>query len=93
MTTQQLILISLAAIVLVSCGEEQVDAFYYPNKNNLTIHEFFPNVGSVDNCRAVVSQAAAKRNDANLIRGDYECCVGPTGEKLGEITICKETVK
>lgn len=78
---------------LTGCGSEQVDAYYYPNKNDLTRHEFFPNVGSLESCRAVVVQAAAKRSDPNLLRGDYECCLGPTGDKLGEISVCRDTVK
>jgi hypothetical protein len=80
-------------LLLSACGQEQVDAFYYPNKGDLTVHEFFPNVGSVENCREVVKQAATKRNDPNFEFGDYECGLGPTGEKSGEIKIYRETTK
>jgi hypothetical protein len=83
----------LTVICLAGCKESQVDAFYYPNKNDLTKHEFFSNVGSVENCRAIVQQAAARRNDPGLQRGDYECGVDPTGEDFGEIKVYKDTVK
>lgn len=84
---------AFVAASLFGCGSDQVDAFYYPNKNDLTKHEFFPNVGSVDNCRTVVIQAAAKHNDPQMARGDYECGVGPTGENFGDIAVYKDTVK
>jgi hypothetical protein len=89
----KVLLLLISLLVLSACGQEQVDAFYYPNKEDLTNHEFFPNVGSLENCREVVRQAAAKRNDPNFEIGDYECGVGPNGDKLGEIKIYRETTK
>ena len=86
-------LLMSVSVFSTGCGEDVVNAYYYPNKNNLTYHQLFANVGSVENCRLVVRDAAAKRGDPDLVRGDYECCVNPTGEKLGEITICNETVR
>jgi hypothetical protein len=83
----------LVAASMFGCGPEQVDGFYYPDKGDLTVHEFFPNVGNVENCRTIVMQAAARRGDPQLLRGDYECGVGPTGEKSGEIMVYRDTVK
>jgi hypothetical protein len=80
-----------AGLLLTACGEDQVDAVYYPDKNNLTKHQFFPNVGTVENCQVVVFQAASKNNDPNLERGDYECGVGPTGDSVGDVKVYKET--
>lgn len=74
------------------CGERQVDAYYYPDRSNLSVYEVEYNVGSLDACRDWVYTQAAKNNDPNLSRGDYECGVGP-GEKLGSLTIYDETVR
>jgi hypothetical protein len=71
----------------------QVDAFYYPDRNDLTVHEVFLDVGSVQGCRDAVFTAAARHGDANLERGDYECGVGPTGDDFGGMKVYQETVK
>jgi hypothetical protein len=55
---------------------EQVDAFYYPDRNNLLSDERHLNVGSVEACRAWVSSRAAARGDPSIALGDYECGVG-----------------
>ena len=55
---------------------ESVDAFYYPDKNNPTISIGNPDVGGLAQCRTWASSAAAKQNDPQLARGDYECGVG-----------------
>jgi hypothetical protein len=70
---------------------EEVDAFYYSNRNNLTIEMRRHNVGSVENCRAWVYQQAAAKGDPNLTRGDYECGVGYQRD-LGSIKIYRITV-
>lgn len=71
---------------------DQIDAFYYPNRNDLSRYEVFHDVGSLDECRRVVSAAAIRRHDPQLRRGDYECGIGPSG-KFGDLTVYKETVK
>lgn len=82
------------SIGLSGCWEQpQVDAYYYPDKSDLSKFEVFSNVGSVDNCRKMVFQAAARNNDQRMQRGDYECGVDPTGKKLGEVTVYKSTEK
>jgi len=55
---------------------EAVDAFYYPDKNNPTVSIGNPDVGGLAQCRTWASSAAAKQNDPQLERGDYECGVG-----------------
>ena len=55
---------------------EAVDAFYYPDKNNPTISIGNPDVGGLAQCRTWASSAAAKQNDPQLDRGDYERGVG-----------------
>ncbi len=71
---------------------DQIDAFYYPNKSDLSQYEVHRDVGSVDECRRLVNNAAFNNGDPGLRRGDYECGIGPTG-MLGDITVYKETVK
>ena len=80
-------------VLITGCKQQQVDAFYYPDRNDLTSHEFFPNVGSIDACRKVVYQAAARNNDPLMKAGDYECGINPTGRKFGDITIYETTEK
>lgn len=72
---------------------QQVDAFYYPDRQDLTVYELIVDVGSVEGCRDAVLSAAAKMGDPNLQRGDYECGVGPTGEEFGGMRVYEETVK
>jgi hypothetical protein len=55
---------------------EGVDAFYYPDKSNLTVSINNRDVGGLAQCRIWVSSAAVKQNDPQLERGDYECGVG-----------------
>jgi len=70
----------------------QVDAFYYPDRNDLQVYEEYLDVGSIDDCRKIVFEAAARNNDADMERGDYECGVGPTGSYDG-IRVYEETLK
>jgi hypothetical protein len=67
----------------------QVDAFYYPNRANLSEHVEFLDVGSVDQCRKIVFMAAAENEDPQMRLGDYECGVGP----MGHSGVYRETVK
>ena len=70
----------------------QVDAFYYPDRGNLTEHVEWLDVGSVEECRLIVFKAAAENGDPNMQLGDYECGVGPTGT-FGDLKVYKETVR
>ncbi|KAA0970322.1 hypothetical protein FPY71_07295 [Aureimonas fodinaquatilis] len=57
---------------------EQVDAYLYPSRSDLTVFKSFDDVGSVEACRSVVYNAAsAFYKDPRLLNGDYECGVGP----------------
>lgn len=55
---------------------ERVDAFYYPDRNNLEKFKQHSNVGGVEKCRAWVIDKAAENEDPYMQRGDYECGVG-----------------
>jgi len=71
---------------------EEVDAFYYPDKSNLSIVHSSKGLESVDECRRWVSNAANENNDPNLERGDYECGVGFL-EYFGELRVYRKTVR
>lgn len=71
---------------------EGVDAFYYPDRSRLSVHEQRLDVGSLDVCRRWAYAAAAAKNDPRLQRGDYECSVGfmrelGDGMKVYRITV------
>ena len=85
--------LSVTTLLLSACKDERVDAFYYPNKADLTVHEFIGDVGSFEGCIDAVYAAAAARNDPNMLRGDYECGIAPTGETFGSVAVYRETRK
>ncbi len=84
--------IALSALVLASCSPketvanlfyandaapwETVDAFYYPDRADLTISQSRMGLVDIAGCRDVVRSMAALNNDPQLLRGDYECGVG-----------------
>jgi hypothetical protein len=55
---------------------ETVDAFYYPNRSDLTrdVRKF--DLDNVDGCRSWVNVQAHAHNDPWITQGDYECGVG-----------------
>ena len=71
---------------------ETVDAFYYPDRNDLTQFQQTTDLVSVDDCRAWVSSAAALNGDPSLFRGDYECGIEVV-DSLGSISVYRNTVR
>ena len=71
---------------------EGVDAFYYPNRNNLTQSERQMNVGSLEGCRSWVARAASLKNDPQIRLGDYECGVGYLRD-LGDLRVYRITTR
>jgi hypothetical protein len=55
---------------------ESVDAFYYPDKSNLSVSLENHDVGGLAQCRTWVYSVARKQKDPQLERGDYHCRVG-----------------
>jgi len=55
---------------------ETVDAFYYPDKNDLS--KALKNIGlqNIQSCRTWVRAKAEHEGDLALQRGDYECGLG-----------------
>lgn len=54
---------------------ETVDAYYYPNRNNLHHYEEMLGLPSVEHCREWVRAVAAINGDSALARGGYECAI------------------
>ncbi len=54
---------------------ETVDAYYYPNRNDLSQHQKMTGLSSVEDCRNWVRSVAARNGDSGVLRGDYECAI------------------
>ena len=88
MTVRALALV-LAAAALSGCNE-QVDAFYYPDRTDLTVFVARYDVGTVEACRDWVHAEAERRGDPGMRRSDYECGIGPRDRNVG-FTVYRET--
>lgn len=71
---------------------EDVNAFYYPDKNDLTVDVRSLGVGSLEACRDWVDEQASAQNDGAMIRGDYECGVG-CKPLNGDMFVCRLTLE
>jgi hypothetical protein len=71
---------------------EEVDAFYYPNRNDLSDFELHIGLKTVEACRDWVRRTAATHGDAGIVRGDYECGVERLGD-FGDMRVYRLTVK
>ena len=76
----------------VAAPWERVDAYYYPNRNDRTVHRVSYDVGSIDDCRAWVRTEAARDGDPGMVRSAYECGVGEI-ERVGGLTVYRITAK
>lgn len=81
----------LLLIGLAGCSE-QVDAYFYPNRGDLTRSESRIDVGSVEACRDWAYARAAQIGDPSMQRSTYECGLGPR-ERGGSFTVYRETVE
>lgn len=52
---------------------ETVDAFYYPDRSDLSKFQKVSGLSSVDSCRTAVRAMAAKNPNVGFVRDDYEC--------------------
>ena len=71
---------------------EKVDAFYYPDRHDLSVHRAARDVKSLDGCRSWVRAMAEVGTDPGMERGDYECGVGKLRE-MGDVTVYRFTVR
>lgn len=94
-----LILLAVGAYFYFHKGN--VDAFYYPDRHNLSNYKVFENVGSLEACRDAVMSAAMGQGDRvkgynsapiSLAKGDYECGVN-FKRWLGDMRVYEETVR
>ena len=71
---------------------ERVDAFFYPNRSDLSAVETRMKVGTVSNCRDWAHSRAASNGDPSFQRSDYECGIGkPT--PVGGLKVYRATVR
>ena len=71
---------------------EKVDAFYYPDRNNLFVDRSARGFVGLEECRDWVYSKAARNGDPTLERGDYECGVGRLGS-FGDIGVYRLTLE
>jgi hypothetical protein len=71
---------------------ETVDAFFYPDSNDLTQYQKQTGFNSVDECRDWVFSMAQQINDASMLRSDYECGIEII-DQLYDLSIYRTTVK
>ncbi|MBB5539534.1 hypothetical protein [Rhizobium giardinii] len=71
---------------------ETVDAFYYPDRGDLTVHQAAYGLENVAACRSAVNAMARLNNDPSLTRGDYECGVGKLSD-FASIGVYRLTVR
>lgn len=71
---------------------ETVDAFYYPDRSDLSDWREARNLTSSEECRDWVYAAAASNNDPGLQRGDYECALGKPYDYSG-MAVYRATIR
>ncbi len=72
---------------------ETVDAFYYPNNNNLTKHSAAYGLKSLDECRRWAFGQAAADNDSYFSRSSYLCWIGRTNEEFAGMKVYRTNAK
>lgn len=71
---------------------ESVDAYYYPDRYDLSKELSASDVGGLGDCRAWVDYQARLKDDPGILRGDYECGVGEV-ENLGDLRVYRITIR
>lgn len=71
---------------------ETVDAFFYPDRNNLYLVREQGGLKNLQACRDWVSAAAYANNDPTMSRSDYECGLG-TAKPYGTLKVYRNTVR
>lgn len=72
---------------------ETVDAFYYPDRGDLTKQERLSGLTSIEACKAAVKNMALRNNDPRIEQGDYECGVGHLTGNYGGLAVYRVTVR
>ncbi|GGY41801.1 hypothetical protein GCM10007148_08020 [Parvularcula lutaonensis] len=91
------ILTIFLSVSISGCGgayEKRVDAFYYPDANDLTQLVRALDIGTVEACRDWASAQAASSGDPYMQRSTYECGIDPRKDQdMLPLTIYRETVQ
>ena len=88
------LILAATVFALSACEDPRVDAYYYPDRTDLSEYDVAYDVGSVEACREWVEDKAFENNDQRLERGDYECGIDPEkNSSFGGLTVYRETVR
>lgn len=71
---------------------EDVDAFFYPDRNDLSQHFEMRDLSSIQKCRDWAISMAAAQGDPYQERSDYECGVGRVGS-FGSVGVYRLTIR
>ena len=71
---------------------EKVDAFFYPNRSDLSVHIAKRDLRSVDECRNWVKSQAIAIGDLDMSRSDYECGVEKI-QDFGDMAMYRLTLR
>lgn len=71
---------------------ETVDAFFYPDKANLSVHTAISGFKNLDDCRSWAKDQASAIGDGTMKRSDYECGIGKL-QSFGELTMYRLTAR
>jgi hypothetical protein len=71
---------------------ESVDAFYYPNRSDLSKDLRRSGLKNVRECRDWVDSISRQFNDPGITHGDYECGVGYLDD-YGPLRVYRTTVR
>lgn len=72
---------------------ETIDAFYYPDNNNLSKHSVAYGINSLDECRRWASGQAAANNDPYFTRSSFLCWIGKTGEEFAGMKVYRTNAR
>jgi hypothetical protein len=79
---------------IYSCTKEddRWSAYVYPNRSDLTVHQFAGDHPTLDTCRGAALSRLSVITAGNPSRGDYECGLNcKPDERMGGLNVCKET--
>jgi hypothetical protein len=78
------------ALLTVACGRDTYQAFYYPNRSDLTRYTAGPVYNTEAEARQWIRQHAAERRDPDPDHEIGKNCRSPTGTF---VRICEDTFK
>lgn len=71
---------------------EDIDGFFYPDRNNLSSNLERRDLPSLEECRSWAASMAVAYGDPNQVQSDYECGIGRVGS-FGGIGVYRLTIR